>query len=267
MGNVLKTKTIIALMLPLVLLLPAALRMQGQTAVSMEFNHTQVGLPYFKSYFTDFKDFAGRPAKWNGSQWIAASSITGAGIGLYLYDAQIRDFVIRNNPESFTQPDKWFLNPLGMGIWVAPVLGGMYFTGDKRAKGTALAVVKAYGYGVFTAGSLKYVLQRARPGDLCPSDPYHWDGPFGKWKYNAFPSRHAMLSFAMATVLAAEYKETIWVPVLCYSLATMASLARVQNGEHWPSDVLIGAALGFGIGKFVHYSSKQKPAEKLHKFD
>lgn len=253
-------------MLPVILLLAATRHLPAQTGNAGGFRYTQVNRAYLVSYFTDLEDFACRPAKWDGKQWMAASAVTGAGIGLYLYDAPIRDFFI-NNTEAFAQSDKWVLDPLGLGIWVAPVLGGMYLAGNDRAKGTALAVVKVYGYGVFTATSMKYIFQRARPAQLSPSDPYHWDGLFGRWQFDSFPSRHAVLSFAMAKVIASEYKETIWIPVLCYSLATMASVARVQNGKHWPSDVLIGAALGYGIGKFIHRSSKQPPAEILHRFD
>lgn len=252
----------------LIALLPASAKhLSAQTSYSGDFRYTQVNRAYLTSYFTDLDDFACRPAKWNSKQWIAASAVTGAGIGLYLHDTKIQDFVHCNNPESFTQFNKWFLHPLGLGIWVAPVVGGMYLAGNNRAKGTALAVVKSYGYGVFTATSMKYLFQRARPSHLSPSDPYHWDGLFGKWQFDSFPSRHAVLSFTMASVIASEYKETIWVPVLCYSLATMASLARVQNGEHWPSDVLIGAALGYAVGKFIHRSSKQTPAEKMQRFN
>lgn len=239
----------------------------AQQSQAGNFIHTRPDIPYFKSYITDLDDFLLRPVKWNRKQLITATAVTAAGVGLYFYDKPVRDFFIRQNSDFLKEADKWFFDPLGIGIYMAPVLGIMYFTGDGRAKGTSLAVVKAYGYGLGTAVSLKYILQRARPSHYDPPNPYHWDGPFGRWKYDAFPSGHATLSFAMATVIALEYKETIWVPVLCYSLATLISLSRIQSGEHWPSDVLIGAALGYGVGKFVHRTSKHEAAEIMQRFN
>jgi membrane-associated phospholipid phosphatase len=221
------------------------------------YHYTLLDRPYIESYFTDFDDFLTRPLKWDQRQWIGAAIITAAGIGLYVKEEAVHSFFIANTSNTLAEIDKWFLDPLGIGILAAPVIGAMYFTGNERAKGTALTVVKAYGYGMFTAGSLKYLFQRARPSHLNPSNPYHWEGFWGSWKHNAFPSGHSTLSFAMATVIASEYNDVIWVPVVCYSLAAMASLSRIQHGDHWPGDALIGAALGYGIGKFMHQTSKK----------
>jgi len=239
----------------------------AQQSQAGSFIHTRPDIPYFKSYITDLDDFLLRPVRWDRKQWITATTITAAGVGLYFYDEPVRDFFIRQNSDFLKEADKWFFDPLGIGIWVAPVVGVMYFAGDERAKGTSLAVVKAYGYGLGSSVSLKYLLQRARPSHFDPPNPYHWDGLFGSWKYDAFPSTHATLSFAMATVIALEYWETTWIPVMCYSLATMASLARIQSGNHWPSDVLIGAALGYGVGKFIHRTSKPQPTQVMHRFN
>ncbi|MBE0663367.1 MAG: phosphatase PAP2 family protein [Bacteroidales bacterium] len=235
---------------------------QAQPNREGQFKYTSPGGAYIGSYFTDLDDFLVRPLKWNRYQYISATAITAAGAGLYFYDPEVRNFFIKKDSELLVGIDKWFLDPLGVGLWVIPVVGTMYFGGDERSAGTALAVVKAYGYGVGTAFAMKYFLQRARPSHFDPPNSTHWDGVFGKWEYDAFPSAHSLLSFAMATVIATEYNETIWVPALCYSLATLASLSRIQHGDHWPSDVLIGAAIGFGIGKFIHRTSK-KPATQF----
>jgi hypothetical protein len=239
----------------------------SQQPLAGNFIYTKPSGQYLKSYFTDLDDFLLRPLKWERKQLITATTITAAGVGLYFYDEPVRDFFIRQNSDFLKEADKWFFDPLGIGIYMAPMLGIMYFAGDERAKGTSLAVVKAYGYGLGSSVSLKYLLQRARPAHFDPPNPYHWDGLFGSWKYDAFPSTHATLSFAMATVIALEYWETTWIPVMCYSLATMASLARIQSGNHWPSDVLIGAALGYGVGKFIHRTSKPQPTQIMHRFD
>jgi membrane-associated phospholipid phosphatase len=60
-----------------------------------------------------------------------------------------------------------------------------------------------------------------------------------------------MRSFALATTVAGFYPEKKWVGLVSYSLATMTSLGRVVSKEHWASDVIVGAALGYFIGRGV----------------
>jgi len=61
---------------------------------------------------------------------------------------------------------------------------------------------------------------------------------------HSFPSGHATVSFACATVLALAVPR-LRVPL--YALATLISLSRVYVGVHYPLDVLAGAALGVAI--------------------
>jgi undecaprenyl-diphosphatase len=61
----------------------------------------------------------------------------------------------------------------------------------------------------------------------------------------SFPSGHATVAFACATVLA------LAVPRLAaplYVLAALVAWSRVYVGVHYPLDVLAGAALGVALG-------------------
>jgi undecaprenyl-diphosphatase len=64
----------------------------------------------------------------------------------------------------------------------------------------------------------------------------------------ALPSGHAATSFACATVLAALLPR--WrVPF--FVLAVMIAWSRTYVGVHYPFDVVVGAALGVGVGLLV----------------
>jgi undecaprenyl-diphosphatase len=60
----------------------------------------------------------------------------------------------------------------------------------------------------------------------------------------SFPSGHATVSFACATVLALAVPR-LSVPL--YTLATLIAFSRIYVGVHYPSDVLAGAVLGIAI--------------------
>jgi len=62
----------------------------------------------------------------------------------------------------------------------------------------------------------------------------------------AFPSNHATVAFAAAT-MAADYRPSqapIW-----YSAATLVCWSRVRQRRHRVREVVAGAALGFGMAK------------------
>jgi undecaprenyl-diphosphatase len=62
------------------------------------------------------------------------------------------------------------------------------------------------------------------------------------------PSAHATASFAAATAMSRIAPGT--GPVL-YAGATTMALTRPYLGMHYPSDVLVGAALGIALGRLL----------------
>jgi membrane-associated phospholipid phosphatase len=68
---------------------------------------------------------------------------------------------------------------------------------------------------------------------------------------SSFMSGHAMISWASATVIADEYHSK-WVKILAYTGAGGVCLTRVMAQQHFPTDVLLGAAGGYLIGHFVY---------------
>ena len=64
----------------------------------------------------------------------------------------------------------------------------------------------------------------------------------------SFPSGHATIAFASATVFSYYDKRRI---VFYYILATCIAFSRLYLGCHYLSDLLVGALLGFFVAKTV----------------
>jgi hypothetical protein len=81
------------------------------------------------------------------------------------------------------------------------------------------------------------------------------DTPNGKnW---AWPSGHTSCSFAVASVLDEFYGPRVGVPA--YALAALVGYRMMDTGDHWASDVVFGATLGWVVGHTV--ASKHKKLE------
>ena len=67
---------------------------------------------------------------------------------------------------------------------------------------------------------------------------------------SSFPSSHSVVAWSAAAVLAGEYPSR-WTQLFIYSAATGVSLTRVMGQQHFPSDVLVGSAAGWLVGRYV----------------
>lgn len=120
--------------------------------------------------------------------------------------------------------------------------------GSPKARETGLLSGEAVINSVVVDEALKVVFERERP-TLTDGE-----GHFFKTFSNAsFPSMHSMLSWTVASVISHEYPGS-FTSILAYGVATTVSISRVTARQHFPSDVVVGAALGWLIGRQVYHA-------------
>jgi len=110
-------------------------------------------------------------------------------------------------------------------------------TGRERATTmfSALAITDAAAFG------LKLVVDNDRPN----GDNF------------SFPSAHTASSFCVASVLDEYYGPQVGIPA--YLGALMVGWRMMDSGDHWASDVLFGATLGYVVGHSV--AANHKPLQ------
>lgn len=130
----------------------------------------------------------------------------------------------------------------------------IYFIGlgrhnPKLAETGRLAAEAVIDSGTVVAAT-KLVTNRERPieGDHQGS---FWTNGTGSWHWDSsFPSDHAAATMALARVIAGEYPRW-YVAAPAYTFAETISIARILANAHFPSDVVVGQAIGFLTGGYV----------------
>jgi hypothetical protein len=135
------------------------------------------------------------------------------------------------------------------GFVAAPVL--IYGTGrahkDAHATETGILSGEAMVDSLAVNEVLKVIALRERPAvDDARGRFFQTSVGFN----SSFPSNHCVVAWSSAAVLTSEYNGPL-TKIAAYGLATGVSAARVLGRQHFPSDVLVGSAIGWMIGRYV----------------
>jgi membrane-associated phospholipid phosphatase len=140
------------------------------------------------------------------------------------------------------------------------LVGGAYLFGKMRGNShlseTGWMSGEAVATTLATTFVVKAVARRARPLDAQGNG-------FGQGG-SSFPSEHSAAAWSIASVFAHEYPG-FGTKVLAYGAASAMSASRVIGRKHFSSDVLIGSALGWWLGRQV-FESHNLPAEERAKW-
>jgi hypothetical protein len=198
--------------------------------------------PFLKHIVTDQKEFWTSPARFRTKdlKWI----VPGVGI-----------------TAAFIASDSWWskqVNPNHVqtslhvsdyGTYSMIGLGGASFlfghmTHDDHLQEAGLLSGEAAINSTGVAYLFKEVTQRQRPLEGNGSGDFFKGGA-------SFPSEHSAIAWSIASVWAHEYPG--WLSQMAaYGLASAVTITRVTAMQHFPSDVVVGSALGWYFGRQVY---------------
>ncbi len=192
-------------------------------------------------------------------KWWAIFGVTTAGL-----IATDRHFVgVLPNSSSQISASTW-ASRFGSAYFLVPVSAGFYVVGtkwrDEHFRETGLLCFETLLDANITAEAIKLVADRARP--LETDGKGHFEDSPTRWS-SGFPSGHAINTWAMASIIAHQYRHPRIIPITAYALATTVIVARVGARQHFPGDVLAGSAMGWFIGDYVY--GKRHNQELDHK--
>lgn len=185
--------------------------------------------------------------------WVIWGGVIG---GLIAADKHIENAAPNNSTLRTIGTDASYF---GQAYSLLPIAAGLYFAGTAKGDDHFREVGLMSFEAVADTGLMQLVLKplfgRARPteGD---GHGHFWDSPS---RINAgFPSGHSISTFAIASVIAHEYHQHLWVKLLCYGYGAGVAAARLSARRHFPSDVVAGGVMGWFVGDYV-YGKRHNP--------
>jgi membrane-associated phospholipid phosphatase len=198
------------------------------------------------------------PFRWRGREWLLFSASTAAVAALSLTDQSLSDSAREHGSTLGFFGDT--LEGLGDARSFV-LLGGFYLAGaighDSKTKNVFFDGLSAslIASGIITP-VVSSLVGRERPTEGQGAYAFH---PF---EGRSFPSGHTTQAFAVASVIATSYDQ-LWVKVTAYGAAAVTAYVRVQRGKHFPTDVVVGAAIGTLVGRsVVHFNRGLRSGEK-----
>lgn len=236
----------------LFVLFSVAVNSQGLTA------NSQQPVSYLRSYWHSGLTVLGQPLHYDWKDWTVFGGIATATTLAFVYDDEIFNYIDKTFTNSQSNTISQYSDIYGEELFIVPSIALTYTIGaiakDTRLKNMSLATLQSFIFAEVASAGIKVLTCRERPdanSQQPTSNSQSWLGPFATFESTSFVSGHSTRAFALATTVAGFYPEKKWVGIVSYSLATATSLGRVISKEHWTSDVIVGAALGYFIGRGV----------------
>jgi hypothetical protein len=215
-----------------------------EPAGQWEDRENSVGLHLLKNIAEDQKAvwIGAKNVRFVDADWLVP--LGGAAAAMFATDSSYSRH-LSNSPNRIKYSND--VSNYGLGAMVG-IGGGLYLWGqithDDHKIETGILAGEA---AIDTLGpvyAMKYAFGRERP----LQDNYR--GRFGQGGVS-FPSQHAAAVWSIASVVAHEYPGPL-TSLFVYGLASAVSASRISAKQHFPSDVLVGSAIGWLEGMYVY---------------
>src|SRR5713101_3564368 len=215
-----------------------------ETIKQPEDKENSVGIKLLKNIAEDQKAvwIGPKNVRWVYADWLVP--LGGTAAAMFVTDSSYSRH-LSNSPNRIKYSKD--LSNYGLASMVG-IGGGLYLWGhlthDDHKIETGILAGEAAIDSLAPVFAMKYEFGRERP----LQDNYR--GRFGQGGVS-FPSEHAAAAWSIASVIAHEYPGPL-TSIFVYGLASAVSASRITAKQHFPSDVLVGSAIGWLEGMYVY---------------
>jgi membrane-associated phospholipid phosphatase len=218
----------------------------------------------FNQFWNESLTFAQQPLNWQSNDWLKLGIATATTIAIMQADQPIKDAAMKDQSHInnfYIKAGKFY----GEIYPAAIVAGGFglygYLADDQPSQKIAFETVQTILYAGAITSFLKIAVGRARPYKDKGNTAFK---PFSLFDngFQSLPSGHATLAFSLSTVLANNTKSDV-LKVLFYVPAVLTCVSRIYQNQHWTSDVLVGAAIGYFVGNWVSGTHESNEVSRI----
>lgn len=201
-----------------------------------------------KRYACDGAALVTSPLHWSGRDW-TMFGVFAASLGVLLAADEQTYVAIQERrsatTDAISDATTGFGQPYAWAIAGGLLAGGL-ITKNDAMRDTGRDAIEAAAFAGLLTAIFKPVFGRERPEQSNGQTVFHGFST----RYESFPSGHATIAWAVASVVAMRTEGWI-VPTVAYTLATLVAFDRVNDEKHFIADVFTGAAIGVAVGRFV----------------
>ena len=196
--------------------------------------------------------FVKQPTKWHRNDWLKFSTVIVSTFAVMPFDERITNSTQGHQRFYYSAPIE---GGRIYGEWysIIGVAGAFGVYGlirhDTLAKKVSIELFQAGLYSELVTMILKIAIGRARP--IITDNAFSYR-PFNFVDYNfhSMPSGHTTSAFAMSTVMSRHAHSTV-LKILAYVPAGFTMFSRLYQHQHWLSDEILAAGIGYFVGNWV----------------